>query len=93
MSTPPCADPDGTLGHSELAAGATKCVIIVCTVARVGTLIEKIARLVGHTLTTINETVYCWQTCPVVVGSAEVMDSLFGVQARSLPKCRPPSGR
>ena len=39
--------------------------------------IEKIARLVGHTGTTTTETVYRKQIRPVVIGGAEVMDSLF----------------
>jgi hypothetical protein len=39
--------------------------------------IEKIARLVGHTGTTTTETVYRKQIRPVVVGGADVMDSLF----------------
>jgi integrase len=42
-----------------------------------GVPIEKIARLVGHTGTTITETVYRKQIRPVVIGGAEVMDSLF----------------
>jgi integrase len=42
-----------------------------------GVPIEKIARLVGHTGTTTTETVYRKQIRPVVVGGAEVMDSLF----------------
>jgi integrase len=42
-----------------------------------GVPIEKIARLVGHTGTTTTETVYRKQIRPVVMGGAEVMDSLF----------------
>ena len=42
-----------------------------------GVPIEKIARLVGHTETATTETVYRKQIRPVVVGGAEVMDSLF----------------
>jgi integrase len=42
-----------------------------------GVPIEKIARLVGHTGTATTETVYRKQIRPVVVGGAEVMDSLF----------------
>jgi integrase len=42
-----------------------------------GVPIEKIARLVGHTGTTTTEIVYRRQIRPVVVGGAEVMDSLF----------------
>jgi integrase-like protein len=42
-----------------------------------GVPIEKIARLVGHTGTTTTETVYRKQIRPVVIGGAEVMDSLF----------------
>ena len=42
-----------------------------------GVPIEKIARLVGHTGTTTTETVYRKQIRPVVVGGAEVMDTLF----------------
>ncbi len=42
-----------------------------------GVPIEKIARLVGHTGTTTTETVYRKQIRPVIVGGAEVMDSLF----------------
>ena len=42
-----------------------------------GVPIENIARLVGHTGTTTTETVYRKQIRPVVVGAAEVMDSLF----------------
>ena len=42
-----------------------------------GVPIERIARLVGHTGTTTTETVYRKQIRPVVVGGAEVMDSLF----------------
>jgi integrase len=42
-----------------------------------GVPIEKIARLVGHTGTTTTETVYRKQIRPVVVGGAEIMDSLF----------------
>jgi integrase len=42
-----------------------------------GVPIEKIARLVGHTGTATTETVYRKQIRPVVIGGAEVMDSLF----------------
>jgi len=42
-----------------------------------GVPIEKIARPVGHTGTTTTETVYRKQIRPVVMGGAEVMDSLF----------------
>jgi integrase len=42
-----------------------------------GVPIEKIARLVGHTGTATTETVYRKQIRPVVVGGAEVMDTLF----------------
>jgi hypothetical protein len=42
-----------------------------------GVPIEKIARLVGHTGTTTTETVYRKQIRPVVMGGAEIMDSLF----------------
>jgi integrase len=42
-----------------------------------GVPIEKIARLVGHTGTATTETVYRKQIRPVVMGGAEVMDSLF----------------
>ena len=42
-----------------------------------GVPIEKIARLVGHTGTTTTETVYRKQIRPVVIGGADVMDSLF----------------
>ena len=42
-----------------------------------GVPIEKIARLVGHTGTTTTETVYRKQIRPMIVGGAEVMDSLF----------------
>ena len=42
-----------------------------------GVPIEKIARLVGHTGTTTTETVHRKQIRPVVIGGAEVMDSLF----------------
>jgi integrase len=42
-----------------------------------GVPIEKIARLVGHTGTTATETVYRKEIRPVVMGGAEVMDSLF----------------
>jgi integrase len=42
-----------------------------------GVPIEKIARLVGHTGTTTTETVYRKQIRPLVMGGAEVMDSLF----------------
>jgi hypothetical protein len=42
-----------------------------------GVPIEKIARIVGHTGTTTTETVYRKQIRPVVIGGAEVMDSLF----------------
>jgi hypothetical protein len=42
-----------------------------------GVPIEMIARLVGHTGTTTTETVYRKQIRPVVMGGAQVMDSLF----------------
>ena len=42
-----------------------------------GVPIEKTARLIGYTGTTTTETVYRKQIRPVVVGGAEVMDSLF----------------
>jgi integrase len=42
-----------------------------------GVPIEKIARLVGHTGTATTKTVYRKQIRPVVIGGAEVMDSLF----------------
>jgi integrase len=42
-----------------------------------GVPIEKIARLVGHSGTSTTETVYRKQIRPVVIGGAEVMDSLF----------------
>jgi hypothetical protein len=42
-----------------------------------GVPIENIARLVGHSGTTTTETVYRKQIRPVVLGGAEVMDSLF----------------
>jgi integrase len=42
-----------------------------------GVPIEKITRLVGHTGMTTTETVYRKQIRPVVIGGAEVMDSLF----------------
>jgi integrase len=42
-----------------------------------GVPIDKIARLVGHTGTMTTETVYHKQIRPVVIGGAEVMDSLF----------------
>jgi integrase len=42
-----------------------------------GVPIEKIARLVGHTGTATTEAVYRKQIRPVVVGGAEVMDTLF----------------
>jgi delta 1-pyrroline-5-carboxylate dehydrogenase len=45
-----------------------------------GVPIEKIARLVGHTGTITTETVYRKQIRPVVIGGAEVMDSLFPVR-------------
>ena len=49
-----------------------------------GVPIEKIARLVGHTGTTTTETIYRKQIRPVVVGGAEVMDSLFPSRAPTL---------
>ena len=49
----------------------------VSTSSDAGVPIEKIARLVGHTGTTTTETVYRKQIRPVVIGGAEVMDSLF----------------
>jgi integrase len=42
-----------------------------------GVPIERIARLVGHTGTTTTETVYRKQIRPVIIGGAQVMDSLF----------------
>jgi len=42
-----------------------------------GVPIEKVARLVGHTGTATTETVYRKQIRLVVMGGAEVMDSLF----------------
>jgi hypothetical protein len=37
LSAPPRVGPLRSLGHSELVVGATKCVIIVCTVDYAGT--------------------------------------------------------
>src|SRR5262249_9151080 len=42
-----------------------------------GVPVEKIARLVGHAGTATTEIVYRKQIRPVVMGGAEVMDSLF----------------
>jgi len=51
-----------------------------------GVPIEEIARLVGHSGTTVTELVYRHQLRPVIQTGATVMDRLFGsaaVQARS----------
>ena len=42
-----------------------------------GMPIEHIARLVGHTSTTVTETVYRHQIRPVIVLGAEAMDRIF----------------
>jgi integrase len=47
-----------------------------------GVPIERISRLVGHSSTSITETVYRKQLCPVVTGGAEVMDRLFPDSSR-----------
>ena len=39
--------------------------------------VEDIARLVGHSSTTVTETVYRKQLRPVPTGGAQVMDTLF----------------
>jgi integrase len=43
-----------------------------------GVPVEEIARLVGHSSTTVTETVYRKQLRPVLTGGAQVMDTLFG---------------
>jgi hypothetical protein len=47
-----------------------------------GVPIERISRLVGHSSTSITETVYRKQLRPVVTGGAEVMDRLFPDSSR-----------
>jgi hypothetical protein len=42
-----------------------------------GVPIERISRLIGHSGTTVTETVYRHQLCPLVQGGAEIMDRLF----------------
>jgi integrase len=42
-----------------------------------GVPVEEIARLVGHSSTTVTETVYRKQLRPVLTGGAQVMDTLF----------------
>ena len=49
----------------------------VSLLADAGVPIERIGRLVGHTGTTTTETVYRKQIRPVVMGGAEIMDTLF----------------
>jgi integrase len=47
-----------------------------------GVPIERISRLVGHSSTSITETVYRKQLRPVVTGGAEIMDRLFAAPSR-----------
>jgi integrase len=50
-----------------------------------GVPIERISQLVGHSGTTVTETVYRHQIRPVVQGGAQVMDRLFPAR-RTRPK-------
>lgn len=43
-----------------------------------GVRLEDIARLVGHSGTSVTETVYRKQIRPVITGGAEAMDGIFG---------------
>jgi integrase len=45
--------------------------------------VEEIARLVGHSSTTVTETVYRKQLRPVLTGGAQVMDTLFDLPVRT----------
>ena len=48
---------------------------------------EEIARLVGHSSTSVTETVYRKQLRPVLTGGAQVMGTLF-----DMPKARKSGG-
>ncbi|MBO0804549.1 MAG: site-specific integrase [Nocardiopsaceae bacterium] len=54
-----------------------------------GVPIERISRLVGHSSTSITETVYRKQLRPVVTGGAEVMDRLFPDPSRGASRDSP----
>ena len=68
----PCEWTPRELGHS-----------FVSLLSDAGVPVEEIARLVGHTSTTVTETVYRKQLRPVLTGGAQVMDTLF-----DLPEAR-----
>jgi integrase len=57
-----------------------------------GVPIERISQLVGHSGTTVTETVYRHQLRPVVQGGAQVMDRLFPGSPRAAKSDQSPNG-
>ena len=49
-----------------------------------GVSLEDISRLVGHSQTTVTETVYRKQIRPMLLGGAEAMDRIFAGKATSV---------